>query len=84
VASIALITIGSINLAEILSNDFFYTEDAEIAAIILIAAGALTFLVAFLGCCGALKKSSCMMYTVRRKQLSFIKRSKFEGAFFSF
>jgi Tetraspanin family len=78
VASIALITIGSIILVNISSYDDFYEENAEISAIILISAGALTFLVAFLGCCGALKKSSCMMYSVSRQLRSFNERSKFK------
>lgn len=31
---------------------------------VMIAAGALMFIVGFLGCCGALKESPCMLVTV--------------------
>lgn len=34
------------------------------AAYILIAAGAVIFVISFLGCCGAWKKSKCLLMTV--------------------
>lgn len=50
-------SIGSINL--IPSGDELWSAPA-----ILMAIGAIVFIIAFLGCCGAIKESSCMVLTV--------------------
>lgn len=45
---------------------------AFVGVYILIAAGALMMLVGFLGCCGAIKESPCMLGLVRlRSPVSF-------------
>ena len=50
-------------LANIPDSDVYGRLIAD-AAYIFIAGGAVIFLIAFLGCCGAMKKSQCMLMTV--------------------
>lgn len=38
--------------------------------ILMIAVGCVIFLIAFLGCCGAIKENTCMLYLVCRQQLT--------------
>jgi len=46
------------------SRDFDKIVEApDAAAILVVAVGAVTFLIAFLGCCGASQESSCMLTT---------------------
>ncbi|XP_065344732.1 CD63 antigen-like [Cloeon dipterum] len=63
VGGISLIVTGSLLLVNIGEVDDFISNDAEIGAIILITTGSISFLLAFLGCCGAIKKSPWMMNT---------------------
>ena len=48
------------------SGDFEHMLDTNMkgGAISVLVAGALIFLIAFLGCCGACKENSCMLSTV--------------------
>ncbi|XP_059482022.1 tetraspanin-6-like [Neocloeon triangulifer] len=63
VAGISMIVVGSIALINVQSVDDFIADQAEIGAIILISTGGITFLVSFLGCCGAIKRTPWMMNT---------------------
>ena len=44
--------------------DFFGNEKVNAPAIVLIVFGAITFLIAALGCIGACKESACVLFTV--------------------
>lgn len=44
--------------------DFFEAGVANGPAVVLITFGAITFVVAFFGCCGAIKENHCMTITV--------------------
>lgn len=63
-SGISLIVLGSIVLSNISSYEDLYSNNPEIIPILMIVAGCLTFVMAFIGCFGALKKSVWMMYTV--------------------
>lgn len=45
-------------------NVFISVDELWSAPIIMIVIGAIVFIIAFLGCCGAIKESSCMVLTV--------------------
>lgn len=47
-----------------LINSFISGDELWTAPTILMAIGAVVFVIAFLGCCGAIKESSCMVLTV--------------------
>ena len=47
-------------------NSDVYGKLIADAAYIFIGAGAVIFLIAFLGCCGAWKKNKCMLITVSK------------------
>lgn len=43
---------------------FISGDELWSAPAVLMAIGAIVFIIAFLGCCGAIKESSCMVLTV--------------------
>lgn len=45
-------------------NKYFIGDELWSAPVVLIVIGAIVFIIAFLGCCGAIKESSCMVLTV--------------------
>ncbi|KAI1300256.1 Leukocyte surface antigen CD53 [Halotydeus destructor] len=62
VIGVTLVTMGTYLLVK--SKDFDkIVETPDAAAILVIIVGSVTFLIAFLGCCGASQESSCMLTT---------------------
>lgn len=60
-----VLSIGSWMLAK--SNEFLdlFSEDTlVVVAGMMVGVGCFAFLVGFCGCCGALKESKCLLYTV--------------------
>ena len=43
---------------------FFEAGSANATALLLIVVGALTLVIGFFGCCGAIKENNCMVMTV--------------------
>lgn len=52
-------------------NRFISGDELWSAPGILMAIGAIVFIIAFLGCCGAIKESSCMVLTVSYKKILY-------------
>lgn len=67
-----LIDIGEVK--EAIPNDF---KNLELAPIFTIVVGSIIFFVAFLGCCGAVKESTCLLTSVRQKSPQEIWRCNF-------
>lgn len=63
ISGIAVLTIGSIVKAK--EPDYAYIgKDVFGVSILLIVVGLLVAAIAFLGCCGAVRESRCMLYSV--------------------
>lgn len=65
ICGILLITFGSIMVSSI--KDFSNvgeTFTANSVAIIILVLGCLIFLIAFMGCCGAIRENACCLTTV--------------------
>lgn len=63
--SVAVIAVGGILLANI--GDFDLSggdQNVQIFPIVLIVIGVASFLISFFGCCGAIRESACLIYTV--------------------
>lgn len=65
-AGIAVVSVGIWMLTDSTMYVQVVQDDANFhtGIYIMIAAGALMFIVGFLGCCGALRESPCMLVTV--------------------
>ncbi|XP_037949755.1 CD63 antigen [Teleopsis dalmanni] len=64
VIGVLLIVLGGLMLGNL--NSFTSVDDAvntEVIPILVIVLGCIVFLVAFLGCCGAIRENSCVMTT---------------------
>jgi CD63 antigen len=65
ISGIAILSIGAI------TQDFYttYTDFLHgkffVGPVLLIVVGVIVFVVAFFGCCGAIKENHCMIMTVR-------------------
>lgn len=57
-------TVGAVILARYYHYYNFVGEAYWSAPLVLIVVGAVVFIIAFFGCCGAIKESSCMILTV--------------------
>ncbi|XP_055296819.1 23 kDa integral membrane protein-like isoform X2 [Sitodiplosis mosellana] len=62
IIGIAMITVGAIVRTKIVDYHDFIDYDLTPYPILLIVAGCVVFLIAFLGCCGACKESTCMIF----------------------
>lgn len=66
ITGIVLLSIGLVihgvyrQYQHFLDNSFFSVPS------LLVAVGSIIFIIAFLGCCGAIRESYCMIITVRR------------------
>lgn len=67
VSGIAILTVGAIVHIVYAHYSNFVYQSYQSAPIILIAVGVVIFVVAFFGCCGAVKESHCMIITVRKQ-----------------
>nr|CAD7460911.1 unnamed protein product [Timema tahoe] len=61
---IALLTLGALIQATITEVTDFMAGKFSVPSIALIIVGSIVFIVAFYGCCGAIRESSCMVTTV--------------------
>nr|CAD7419243.1 unnamed protein product [Timema poppensis] len=62
-AGIALLTLGALIQATITEVTDFMAGKFSVPSIALIIVGSIVFIVAFYGCCGAIRESSCMVTT---------------------
>lgn len=62
IIGIAMITVGAIVRTKIVDYHDFIEYDLTPYPILLIVAGCVVFLIAFLGCCGAIKENTCMLF----------------------
>ncbi|XP_055296822.1 CD63 antigen-like [Sitodiplosis mosellana] len=60
---IAILTVGTVIFTAFNHYQNFLGEGLWSTPIVLMAIGAIVFIIAFLGCCGAIKESSCMVLT---------------------
>nr|CAD7602434.1 unnamed protein product [Timema genevievae] len=60
---IALLTLGALIQATITEVTDFMAGKFSVPSIALIIVGSIVFIVAFYGCCGAIRKNSCMVTT---------------------
>ncbi|XP_031627242.1 CD63 antigen-like [Contarinia nasturtii] len=60
---IAILTVGAVIFSAFNHYENFLGEDLWSAPVILMIIGGIVFIIAFLGCCGAIKESSCMVLT---------------------
>lgn len=66
IAGIALIVVGALPLFKIADiQDAFPENNPAIFPIIVLALGIVIFSISFLGCCGAIRESQCMINMVR-------------------
>lgn len=66
ICGILLIVFGSLMVSEIKNfSNIDETFTANSVAIIILVLGCLIFLVAFIGCCGAIQENSCALSTVK-------------------
>lgn len=62
---IALVVIGGVSLAKIADLQDISDEHSIVApSILFIVLGSIVFVIAFFGCCGAIRESYCMTTTV--------------------
>lgn len=67
---LAILIVGALSYANIEKADFIMEKvnnEVNFAAspITLIVVGSIIFVIAFFGCCGAIRESHCMIVTVR-------------------
>ncbi|XP_063227101.1 23 kDa integral membrane protein-like isoform X2 [Bacillus rossius redtenbacheri] len=62
-AGIALLVVGALTQAQISEVNQFLDGKFSGPPIVLIVLGSVIFVVAFLGCCGAVRESTCMLTT---------------------
>lgn len=60
---IAIATVGTVIFTAFHHYHNFLGEQLWSAPVVLMVIGAIVFIIAFLGCCGAIKESSCMVLT---------------------
>ncbi|CAH1985551.1 unnamed protein product [Acanthoscelides obtectus] len=63
ISGIAILTVGAILHISYSDYTNFVDRSYQYSPIILIAVGVIIFIVAFLGCCGAVKENICMIVT---------------------
>ncbi|XP_066997792.2 CD63 antigen [Anabrus simplex] len=63
VSGIIILTIGALILHAYEDYSTFVTDKLYTAPVILIVVGSIIFIVAFFGCCGAMKENNCMIVT---------------------
>lgn len=67
-SGLALLIVGIVYVVDLgevkdaIPSDF---QNLELAPILTIVVGSVIFFVAFLGCCGAVRESTCLLTTVR-------------------
>lgn len=71
-AGLALVIIGVLIKFNISEASRILPSEFGLAPILSIVIGAIVFVTAFLGCCGAVKESTCMLTTV--SAMSFLKK----------
>jgi len=64
--------VSETSLADVIKDDETASNLSYLAWGIIVI-GAVVFVVGFLGCCGAIKESQCMLATVRLSRLHFFK-----------
>lgn len=67
---LALIIIGILFKLDITEATRLIPDNFELAPVLSIVIGAIIFVTAFLGCCGAVKESPCMLTTVSTQNLA--------------
>lgn len=65
-----MIVIASILLSRIGDLERLFEGNVAVFPIVLLAIGIASFLISFFGCCGAIKESACLLYTVRAHTFS--------------
>lgn len=72
-AGLALVIIGGIYVYQLGSYEkLFEDHNVNLPAIIILVLGLIVFIISFFGCCGAVKESSCMIYSYAALLMVFI------------
>lgn len=64
ISGIAILAIGSVILISYNHYSAFVYSSYQSAPIVLIVVGVVVFIIAFFGCCGAVRENHCMVITV--------------------
>ena len=51
-------------LSDVINSEMVVDVNISMSATVLIVIGAIIFIIAFFGCCGAIRESHCMIITV--------------------
>nr|AJF38198.1 cd63 [Locusta migratoria] len=63
ISGIVIVSVGALALSNFSSYDPFFGGTVIAGPIVLLIVGVIVFIVAFFGCCGALKENHCMVVT---------------------
>ncbi|XP_049807583.1 23 kDa integral membrane protein-like isoform X1 [Schistocerca serialis cubense] len=63
ISGIVIVSVGALALSNFSSYDTFFGGSVIAGPVLLLIVGIIVFIVAFFGCCGALKENHCMVVT---------------------